>query len=210
MGVFRAFFGCSGAGGFMLACISGCRGVIGFKVGTWPCPVREKVRPARPGVDVSAKKFAQRTKNGSKSALCGVLGELFREYTAGWVTLGELFRAGCGKGRHSDGFFVEKSRILSRNDDLHNAGRSQAPRPGPGQPRLQRPKRSARPRVMRGGRQHSECSEGKQYKRHYGRKQRKRRTLTSSRASRGTRWSRAAGSRRAGTGGLRPRARGAR
>ena len=140
MGVFRAFFGCSGAGGFMLACISGCRGVIGFKVGTWPCPVREKVRPARPGVDVSAKKFAQRTKNGSKSALCGVLGELFREYTAGWVTLGELFRAGCGKGRHSDGFFVEKSRILSRNDDLHNAGRSQAPRPGPGQPRLQRPK----------------------------------------------------------------------
>ena len=134
----------------MLACISGCRGVIGFKVGTWPCPVREKVRPARPGVDVSAKKFAQRTKNGSKSALCGVLGELFREYTAGWVTLGELFRAGCGKGRHSDGFFVEKSRILSRNDDLHNAGRSQAPRPGPGQPHLQRPKRSARPRVMRG------------------------------------------------------------
>ena len=70
--VFRAFFGCSGvvgfngrclgassgAGGFMLACISGCRGVIGFKVGTWPCPVREKVRPAWPGVGVSAKKFA--------------------------------------------------------------------------------------------------------------------------------------------------------
>ena len=36
----------SGAGGFMLACISDCRGVIGFKVGMWPCPVREKVRPA--------------------------------------------------------------------------------------------------------------------------------------------------------------------
>ena len=134
----------------MLACISGCRGVIGFKVGTWPCPVREKVRPARPGVDVSAKKFAQRTKNGSKSALCGVLGELFREYTAGWVTPGELFRACCGKGRHSDRFFVEKRRFLSRNDDVHNAGHSQAPRPGPGQPHLQRPKRSARPRVMRG------------------------------------------------------------
>ncbi|MDU7042306.1 MAG: hypothetical protein E6340_09715, partial [Actinomyces sp.] len=69
MGVFGAFFGCSGVagfngrllgassgdGGFMLAYISACRGVIGFKVGTWPCPVREKVRPARPGVDVSAK-----------------------------------------------------------------------------------------------------------------------------------------------------------
>ena len=162
----------------MLVCISGCSGVIGFKVGTWPCSVREKVRPARPGVDVSAKKFAQQAQNDRKTLFSGalgelfrgsvgggaVLGELFREYTAGWVTLGELFRAGCGKGRHSDGFFVEKSRILSRNDDLHNAGRSQAPRPGPGQPRLQRPKRSARPRVMRGGRQHSECSEGKQYK----------------------------------------------
>ena len=162
--VFRAFFGCSGVGGFMLVCISGCSGVIGFKVGTWPCPVREKVRPARLDVCVSAKKFAQQAQNDRKTLFSGalgelfrgsvgggaVLGELFREYTAGWVTLGELFRAGCGKGRHSDGFFVEKSRILSRNDDVHNAGRSQAPRPGPGQPHLQRPKRSARPRVMRG------------------------------------------------------------
>ena len=47
MGVFDAFFGCIGDGGFTLACISGCRGVIGFKVGTWLCSVREKVRPAR-------------------------------------------------------------------------------------------------------------------------------------------------------------------
>ena len=37
----------SGDGGFTVACISGCRGVIGFPVGTWPCPVRERVRPAR-------------------------------------------------------------------------------------------------------------------------------------------------------------------
>ena len=62
MGVFRAFCGCrgvvgfngcyswvsSGDGGFMLACISGCRGVIGCIVATWLCPVREKVRPAWP------------------------------------------------------------------------------------------------------------------------------------------------------------------
>ena len=55
-----AFFGCRGDGGFngccsgasigdggiMLACISGCRGVIGCIVATWLCPVREKVRPA--------------------------------------------------------------------------------------------------------------------------------------------------------------------
>ena len=97
-----------------------------------------------------AKKFALRTKYGSKSAVCGVLGEFFRENTAGGGTLGELFRARCGKGRHSDGFFVEKSCFLSRNDNVCNAGRSQAPWRGPGQPRLQRPKRSARPRIMRG------------------------------------------------------------
>ena len=107
-----SFFGCSGvagfngrflgassgAGGFMLACISGCRGVIGFKVGTWPCPVREKVRPARPGVDVSAKKFAQRTKNGSKSAFSGVLGEFFRGNAAGGGVLGEFFRGNADGG----------------------------------------------------------------------------------------------------------------
>ena len=48
MGVFDAFFGCIGDGGFTLACISGRRGDGGFTVATWLCPVREKVRPARP------------------------------------------------------------------------------------------------------------------------------------------------------------------
>ena len=69
MGVLGAFFGCSGDGGFngrclgasigdggfMLACISGCRGVIGFNVATSQLPVREKVRPARPGMGVSGQ-----------------------------------------------------------------------------------------------------------------------------------------------------------
>ena len=41
-------------------------------------------------VGLSAKKFAQRTKNGPQSAVCGVLGEVFRENTAGVVALGEL------------------------------------------------------------------------------------------------------------------------
>ena len=50
------------------------------------CLVREKVRPARLGVGVSAKKFARRTQNGPKSAFFGVLGELFR---------GEPEKAGC-------------------------------------------------------------------------------------------------------------------
>ncbi|MBS4939318.1 MAG: hypothetical protein KHZ63_06695 [Actinomyces sp.] len=43
-------------------------------------------------VGVSAKKFAQRTKNGPKSAVCGVLGEFFRENIAGGAALGELCR----------------------------------------------------------------------------------------------------------------------
>ena len=38
----------SGDGGFTVACISGCRGLIGFKVATRLRPVREKVRPASP------------------------------------------------------------------------------------------------------------------------------------------------------------------
>ena len=76
----------------MLACISGSSGVIGFNVATSQLPVREKVRPARPGADASAKKFAQRTKNGPQSAFYGVLGEFFRENTAGGVAPGEVFR----------------------------------------------------------------------------------------------------------------------
>ena len=83
----------------MLAHISGCGGVIGFKVGTWLCPVREKVRPARPGADASAKKFAQRAQKGQKLALYGVLGEYFRGHAAGGSVPGEFFRA-CGHGSH--------------------------------------------------------------------------------------------------------------
>ena len=43
-------------------------------------------------VCVSAKKFAQRTKNGPKMAFSGVLGEVFRGNAAGGVVLGEFFR----------------------------------------------------------------------------------------------------------------------
>ena len=48
-------------------------------------------------VGVSAKKFALRTKNGPQSAFYGVLGEFFRENTAGGVALGELFRGLVGE-----------------------------------------------------------------------------------------------------------------
>ena len=47
----------------MLACISGCRGVIGFNVATSQLPVREK--------------FALRTKNGPKSAFVACWANFF-------------------------------------------------------------------------------------------------------------------------------------
>ena len=53
---------------------------------------REKVRPARPDVCVSAKKFAPRAQNGRKTLFSGALGELFRGNAAGGAALGELFR----------------------------------------------------------------------------------------------------------------------
>ena len=43
-------------------------------------------------VGVSAKKFAQRTKNGPKMAFSGVLGEVFRGNAAGGGMQGEFFR----------------------------------------------------------------------------------------------------------------------
>ena len=76
----------------MLAYISACRGVIGFKVGTWLCPVREKVRPAALFQRESAKKFAPHAQNGRKTLFSGALGELFRGNAAGGAALGELFR----------------------------------------------------------------------------------------------------------------------
>ena len=44
-------------------------------------------------VGVSAKKFAQHTKNGSKWVFDGVLGELLRGNAGGGAALGEFFRA---------------------------------------------------------------------------------------------------------------------
>ena len=128
MGVFGAFFGCIGDGGFngrclgasigdggfVLAYISACRGVIGFKVGTWLCPVREKVRPARPDLCVSAKKFAPHAQNGRKTLFSGALGELFRGSVGGGAAPGELFRGRAPGGPLLGGVFrgpaVEGSR----------------------------------------------------------------------------------------------------
>ena len=93
MGVFGAFFGCIGDGGFN-GCWSGaCSGVVGFKVPMGGVPCAKKFALLDLMVCVSAKQFAQRTKNGRKSVVCSVLGEVFRGNAGGRAVLGEFFRA---------------------------------------------------------------------------------------------------------------------
>ena len=100
MGVFGAFFGCigvvgfkgccsgvrSGDGGFTLACISGCRGVVGFTVTTSVRPVREKVRPAGSGGGCEREKVRPAWlvggDSGRKFAMCG-------QNAPNWAILGE-------------------------------------------------------------------------------------------------------------------------
>ena len=91
MGVFRAFFGCRGVagfnaccsgasigdGGFTLACISGCRGVIGCIVATWLCPVREKVRPAWPDGGCEREKVRPASPKWPKNAVFRRVGRVF-------------------------------------------------------------------------------------------------------------------------------------
>ena len=64
-------------------------------VSCWPASVAAKVSlvstPPRVCV-LCAKKFALRTKNSPKLAVCGALGEFIRENTAGGVAPGEVFR----------------------------------------------------------------------------------------------------------------------
>ena len=86
------FFGCRGDGGFNGCCSGASSGDGGFNVATSQLPVREKVRPARPGAGVSAKKFALRTKNGPKMGVYGVPGEVFRGTAAERSVPGEVFR----------------------------------------------------------------------------------------------------------------------
>ena len=56
-------------------------------------------------VGVSAKKFAHCAHNGSKLALSGVLGEVFRGNAAGGAVLGEVFRGRAAGGAVLGEFF---------------------------------------------------------------------------------------------------------
>ena len=91
MGAFGAFFGCIGVVGFN-GCCSGARsGDGGFIAATSQLPVHEKVRPARPDVRASAKRFALLAHNTPNSAFLRLPGEVFRGNVAGGPLLGEYF-----------------------------------------------------------------------------------------------------------------------
>ncbi|MBS7071581.1 MAG: hypothetical protein KH092_04690 [Actinomyces sp.] len=64
-------------------------------------------------VGVSAKKFAQRRKNGPKLAFCGVLGELFRGNAAGRGVLGEFFRGNSAGEALLGEFFRDPAAVGS-------------------------------------------------------------------------------------------------
>ena len=106
MGVFGAFFGCigdggfsgccsrarSGDGGFMLAYISACRGVIGFNVAKWPCSVHEEVHPARPDGGCEREKVRLASPKWAKNAVFRRVGRVFRGRAGGGAVLGEFCR----------------------------------------------------------------------------------------------------------------------
>ena len=106
MGVFGVFFGRRGDAGFIGPLLWVCSGVVGFNVAMLLRLVRDDSRHARPdagasakkfalrhcGHRVSAKKFAQHTKNGPKWVFYAALGEFFRGNAAGGAVPGEFFR----------------------------------------------------------------------------------------------------------------------
>ena len=91
----------------VVPCWVGSSGVVGFNVATLSRLVREKVRPARSDVGVSAKKFAQRTKNGPKLAFDGPLGEFFAETPLEGVCWAGFFAEMPLEGVCWAGFFAE-------------------------------------------------------------------------------------------------------
>ena len=78
---------------FQLGRAAWCAKVLAVSKPPSSRPVHEKVRPARPRVGVSAKKFALHAQNTPKSAFLRLLGEFFRGRAAGGAVLGEFFRA---------------------------------------------------------------------------------------------------------------------
>ena len=80
----------------MLACISGCSGVIGCKVATGGVLRVKKFAQHGLIVGVSVKKFALRARNTPNLMFLRLLGEFCRENTGGAAALGEFCRGLSG------------------------------------------------------------------------------------------------------------------
>ena len=201
--------------------------------------MRDKVLPARVVGGESGKRFSLRAKSGPKSAFWGVPGEFCTGWAAepggraSFVSLRArrgLHRAFLAPIAPPIDAAVMRCRYTCARWPCPTGQRE--PNPGSVRYAFIAPRKPPAHASCGGGRYRKECmgckqtratrgtlappgiskrcKQRKQCKRHEGRKQCNRRGLTSSRASLGRRWSRAAGSRRAGRGGSRPRARGAR
>ena len=106
----RAFLACfSVAVAMSVSTVAGQGRAVVMVVSCWPasvvaevslvassprhsCPCEKKFALLGLMVGVSATKFAQRTKNGPKSVVCGVLGEFFHGNAGGRAVLGEFYR----------------------------------------------------------------------------------------------------------------------
>ena len=60
-----------------MACVSGCSGVFGFKVATWLCHAREKVRPAWPDGGCEREKVRPASPKRPKNAVFRRVGRVF-------------------------------------------------------------------------------------------------------------------------------------
>ena len=90
MGVFSAFFGCSGATGFSDCCLGVSSGDGGFTVTTSPCPARETVRPARLVGDTNGTKFALCVQNARNRVILGEQGEFYPGSGGVWLVRSSL------------------------------------------------------------------------------------------------------------------------
>ena len=84
----------------MLAYISACSGVIGFKVATWLCPVREKVRPAWPDGVREREKVRPASPKWPKNAVFRRVGRVFSRVSRWRGRVGRTTsRVSCWKPR---------------------------------------------------------------------------------------------------------------
>lgn len=108
---------------FQLGRAAWCAKVLAVSKPPSSRPVHEKVRPARPRVGVSAKKFALHAQNGRKTPFSGALGEYFRGSAAGRSAVGEYFRGRAAEGPHSERVYVRpqslRRPLISRGQISH-------------------------------------------------------------------------------------------